>query len=164
MNKPYIIVLLIILLLQGCLYAQNSISLSNRSPKYVDFKPSYNQGDSKQIIIDDSQWLNYTTLVDPSDPTISISVEIANGSVPKGMELEIDASSYIGKAKGKAGIPNSKIKVTNIPRILINNIGTCYTGSGRYEGHKIIISFKIVDYSKVQTGLHSIDLLYTITQ
>lgn len=164
MQKPQTNLLLILLILQSALYAQNSISLSNRSPKYMDFKPSYNAGVSKQIITDDTQWLNYTTLVDASDPTISISVEIANGNIPEGMELQIEASNYIGKSRGKAGVPTRKISVSHMPRVLIDNIGTCYTGSGRYEGHQITMSFIIKDYSKVQSGIHSIDILYTIAQ
>ncbi len=164
MNKLVLIFLLILTLLPSAVYTQNSISLSNRSPKYMDFKPSYNAGVSKQTIIDDSQWLNYTTLVDAADPTISISVEIANGRIPEGMELQIEASNYRGKTRGKAGIPTRKVSVSHMPRVLIDNIGTCYTGSGRYEGHQIIMSFIIKDYSKVQSGIHSIDLLYTITQ
>lgn len=151
-------------LASSTLPAQNSISLSNRGAKYMDFKPSYNAGVSKQIITDDTQWLNYTTLVDASDPTISISVEIANGNIPEGMELQIEASNYRGKTKGKAGVPIRKVSVSHMPRVLIDNIGTCYTGSGRYEGHQITMSFIIKDYSKVQSGIHSIDILYTITQ
>ena len=130
----------------------------------MDLTPSFNAGLQKSIITDDSQWLNYTTLVHPSDPTISITVEIAAGSIPEGLEMHIEASPYIGMSKGKQGTPTGKITVTHMPHVLIDNIGTCYTGSGANEGHRLTFSFIITDYSKLLSGTTTIYVQYTITQ
>jgi hypothetical protein len=164
MNKLKIIFWILLLSISCVSNAQNSISVTNINPIYMDLTPSFNAGLPKNIITDDSQWLNYTTLVHPSDPTFSITVEIASGSIPEGMEMQIEASPYMGMSKGKPGTPTGKITVTHIPRVLIDNIGTSYTGSGRNEGHRITFSFIITDYSKLLSGITTIYVQYTITQ
>lgn len=146
------------------LKSQNRISVSKRSPLFMDLTPTYNAGMAKKIIVDDSQWLNYTTLVHPSDPTISITVQIAGGSVPEGMELQVEASPYIGLSKSKQGRSAGKITVSNRPRVLINDISTCYSGFGKNEGHQLTFSFVIIDYAKVKSGTSSIYIQYTVTQ
>jgi len=91
-------------------------------------------------------------------------VEVASGSIPDGMELQIEAKPYVGMSKSRQGMPTGKIRVSNRPRVLIDNISTCYTGSGRNEGHQLIFSFIITDYSKVRSGISTIYVQYTITQ
>ncbi|MCD4680517.1 MAG: hypothetical protein K8S00_09030 [Bacteroidales bacterium] len=164
MNKTRIIFISVMLSLSCVSFAQNRISISNRTPIYMDLTPSYHAGLQKQIIKDDSQWLNYTTLVHPSEPSFSITVEIASGRIPEGLELQIEASTYTGMSKSKPGTPTGKITVTHMPRVLINNISTFYTGSARNEGHKLTFSFIITDYSKLLSGTTTIYVLYTITQ
>ncbi len=164
MNKLRIIYWILLFSISCVSNAQNSISVTNINPIYMDLTPSFNAGLQKSIITDDSQWLNYTTLVHPSDPTISITVEIAAGSIPEGLEMHIEASPYIGMSKGKQGTPTGKITVTHIPRVLIDNIGTSYTGSGTNEGHRISYSFIITDYSQLLSGATTVYVQYTITQ
>ncbi|MFK5969351.1 MAG: hypothetical protein QM487_04420 [Candidatus Marithrix sp.] len=144
--------------------AQNVITVSNKSIIYLDLTQTYNPGLSKKIITNTSQWLNYTTLVHPSDPKISITVEVVSGIVPEGMELMVEASPYVGMSKSKQGNPIGKVSISHTPRVLINNIGTCYTGSRRNEGHQITYSFIITDYAKVRSGLTNLYIQYTITQ
>jgi len=164
MKKLIIIFWILLLSTTYVSNAQNSITLSKGEPIYMNFTSSFDAGLPKKIITDNSQWLNYTTLVHPSDPTISISIELVSGSIPEGMELQVEASPYIGMSRGKPGRASKKITVSHMPRILIDNIGTCYTGSGRNEGHRLTFSFVITDYSKIQSGINSIYLQYTITQ
>lgn len=164
MKKLRIIFLMLLISISCVSHSQNSISITNINPIYMDLTPTFNAGLPKKIITDDSQWLNYTTLVHPADPTISITVELASGSIPEGLELQIEATSILGISKGKPGIPTGKITVTHIPRVLLDNIGTCYTGSGRNEGHRITFSFVITDYSKLLSGTTTIYVQYTITQ
>jgi len=164
MKKTIFTFCILLLFASSALYAQNSLTVSKRSPIYMDLTPSYNAGLPKKVITDESQWLNYTTLVHPSEPNISITVEVASGSIPDGMELQIEAKPYVGMSKSRQGMPTGKIRVSNRPRVLIDNISTCYTGSGRNEGHQLIFSFIITDYSKVRSGISTIYVQYTITQ
>ncbi|PKP32677.1 MAG: hypothetical protein CVU00_11605 [Bacteroidetes bacterium HGW-Bacteroidetes-17] len=144
--------------------AQNKLSISKKAPIFLDLAIINNAGSRGKIIVDDSQWLNYTILIGASDPTASISVNISSGSVPEGLELYIEAKSYRGFSNGKIGKPVGKVQLSHIPKTIIDNIGTSYTGSGRNEGHQLIFSFKITDYAKIQPGISTIFVDYTITQ
>ena len=164
MKKLSITFCIFLIIICSASYAQNRISVSKRSPIYMDLSPTNAAGLSKQIITDDSQWLNYTALVNPSDPTLSITVQVTSGSIPKGMELQIEAKPYVGLSKGKQGTPTGKISLSHRPRVLIDNISTCYTGSGRNEGHQLSFKFIITNYAKIRSGTSAIFVQYTITQ
>lgn len=164
MKKISIIFCIFLLSFSSQTFAQNRLSVSKSSPIYMDLTPGSNAGMPKKVITDNSQWLNYTALVHPSDPDISITVEVVAGSIPEGMELLIEASPYRGMSKGKQGTPTRKISVSNRPRVLIDNIRTSYTGSRRNEGHQLTFSFIITDYAKIRSGIHTIYVQYTISQ
>lgn len=146
------------------LVAQNKIAISKRAPISLDLSNVYNAGSKGQIMADNSQWLNYTILIEGSDPTASISVGIASGSVPEGLELYVEANTYKGFSRGRMGSPTGRIHLTNMPRVLIDNIGTSYTGSGKNEGHQLTFYFEISNYAKLEPGINSIYVQYTINQ
>jgi hypothetical protein len=163
MKTRYSILIIFFFSIGSYCHAQNSLTVSKRSPIYMDLAPAYNVGSARKVITDNSQWLNYTTLVHPSEPAMSITVEVASGNIPEGMELQIEASPYEGMSKSKQGVPNGKISVSYQPRVLINNIRTCYAGTNRDEGHQLTFSFIITDYAKVKSGISNISIQYTIT-
>lgn len=146
------------------LFAQNKIAISKRAPISLNLSNVYNAGSKGQIMADNSQWLNYTVVVKHGDPKVSISVDIDSGSVPEGLELYVEASAYKGFSRGKMGSPTGRIRLTNVPRVLIDNIRTSYTGSGKNEGHQLTFYFEIKDYSKLEPGINSIYVQYTINQ
>jgi hypothetical protein len=118
MNRHLLSYLILIAILPCSSFAQNRISLTKKSPIYLDYRPGFSTGKSTNKITSEPQWLNYTTLVHPADPTVSITVEIASGEVPDGMELIIETEPYVGSGKGKSGTPTKKIIVSHIPQIL----------------------------------------------
>lgn len=142
--------------------AQNKIAISRRAPISLDLSNIYNAGAKGQVMADNSQWLNYTILIEDADPRVSISVDISSGRVPPGMELYVEAKPYKGFSRGRMGSPTGRVRLSNMPRVLIDNIGTSYTGSGRNEGHQLTFYFEITDYSKLEPGIHSIYVQYTI--
>lgn len=144
--------------------AQNKLSIENYKPVFFNMQSLFSAGASGKIEADATQWLNYTTLLDEKEPKISITVQIASGKVPSGMELRVRADEYRGLGKGKNGHPAGEVIVTENPKVLIDNIGTCYTGAGINEGHQLHFSFIITDYAKIEPGLSSIYLQYTIVQ
>lgn len=166
MRSIYIKTLVIILftLLSVGIVAQNKVTVSKRNPIYLELSNIYRAGAQNIVLADDSQWLNYTILIEAQDPTVSISASINSGSIPKGMELYVEASNYKGFSRGKVGRSNGRIALSHMPQVLIHNIGTSYTGSGRNEGHQLKFFFKIIDYAKLEPGLHTIYVEYTITQ
>lgn len=145
-------------------FSQNRISVSNRSPIYLDFSRPVAPGAPKQSIIDDSQWLNFTSLVNINDPTLTITAQVVGGTLPEGVELIIEALPYRGMSKANNGVSSGKVKLTNTPRVLISNIGTCYTGNGRNEGFQLRFTFRITDYSKLKAERTALYIEYTITQ
>ena len=163
-TKLRLICLLLFLLGSNAIFAQNRITVSKRAPINLDFTAINNAGIKGQIIADNTQWLNYTVLVGPSEPRVSISVDIGSGSIPNGIEMFVEASNYKGFSRGKMGTPTGKIPLTHMPKVLIDNIGTSYTGSGRNEGHQITFSFIITNYAKLEPGIHTIYVQYTLTQ
>lgn len=163
-NGFKLILIILIILTSNVLIAQNKLVVSKRAPINLNFSQLNQAGMNGQIIADNSQWLNYTVLLEASGPSASISVDIASGSVPEGLELYVEAGRYKGFSRGKMGTPTGRIPLTHMPRVLVNNIGTSYTGSGRNEGHQLTFYFKITDYAKLEPGISTIYVQYTINQ
>lgn len=159
-----LIVWIVLIFTTSALVAQNKIAISRRAPVSLDLSNVYNAGRKGQIMADNSQWLNYTVVVKHGDPKASISVDIDLGSVPEGLELYVEASKYKGFSHGKMGLPTGRIRLSNIPKVLIHNIRTSYTGAGIYEGHQLTFYFEITDYSKLEPGINPIYIQYTLNQ
>lgn len=113
---------------------------------------------------DNSIWINYTSSLASGSNTRSVSVQIANGSVPSGIQLQINVSPDEGKGKGQAGIPVEKIYLTDSPQAIITGIGRCFTGNGPNCGHKLTYSLDISDFSELRNNENTtLFIAYTIT-
>lgn len=145
-------------------FSQNLITVSNTQAITLGLSPSFEAGAPVSIISDNSKWLNYTILQAPTEPTYSISVQLLSGSIPAGMEVRIKAGQYIGNSRGNPGRPTKQITLINTPQVLINNIGTSYTGSSLNEGHRLFYSIVITNYSALKVSSPTINILYTISQ
>jgi hypothetical protein len=129
----------------------------------MDMTHGYGASAPKMELKDDNQWLNYTTLVQLSDPNLSITAQIVSGTLPEGMVLQLEALPYQGMSKGKQGTPVGKITLSYSPQVIISNIGTAYTGNGRNEGYQMVYTYITRDFSKVSSGSSSVYVQYTIT-
>lgn len=163
MNKLNSVLILFLIINSMHIFAQNRISVSSINPIYIELTPSYQTGRINSVVTDDSQWLNYTTEVHQTEPSVSITASIASGSIP-GLEVQIEASAYEGMSRGKMGAPAGKLTLSHKPQVLIYDINTCYTGAGRNEGHRIKYTFTVIDDAKLKTGLSNIYIQYTISQ
>lgn len=154
-----------VLLAIGCnLLAQNTFKISKKSSVSLALNSIAFPGIPGREVADSSIWLNYTALVDPNETGYKITAELASGSIPEGMELYVRARPYIGLSMGHQGVPTGKIRIEHMPRAIIENIGTSYTGSGLYVGHQLVFTFEITDFSKIEPGLSSIYVQFTLTQ
>ena len=144
--------------------AQNSISVTERSSVSIDLSAIIAAGKNIEMVIDDSQWINYSIELSPSETLASISVEIASGNIPNGMEFYMQAEHYTGSSRGKTGRTTGKIRVDHVPKVLINDIGTSNTGHGKHQGHQLILSMVITDFSLLQPGAYSLYIQYTLKQ
>lgn len=145
-------------------YSQNSVSISNSSTVSLDLNTPYNPGAAVSNTSDNSKWLNYTILQTPPEPTFSISAQISSGTNLSGMELRMEAGSYVGSGGGQPGISTGQIILSTEPQTIIYNIGTCSTGAGINVGHQLTYSLIITNYSQLRAASASVNILYTITQ
>jgi hypothetical protein len=162
--KKYLIILMVLTITFLVGQAQNSLTLTNRSTTTFEMTAILTAGNHTETVIDNTQWMNYTYNWNWPDPYATVSVAIASGSIPTGMEIYIQAANYSGTGHGKAGKPTGKIKLSNIPTDLIYQIGDVNTGHGKRQGHQITLSILIVDYALVQPGNYTLNLLYTLSQ
>ena len=143
-------------------WAQNSLTLSERSFVTIDLSTLIQSGKNNEMIADNTQWINYALEMNPAEPMASISVSIASGSIPNGIELYMQASHYTGSGRGKTGKPTGKIRIDHVPKVLINDIGTSYTGRGKHHGHQLMLSMVITDFSLLQPGDYTLYIQYTL--
>lgn len=150
------------LILSFPLLGQNSVSISKTNTVSIDLSNLAKTALLGKTYTVNCNWLNYTALVNPAESTLSISAEIASGQVPAGFKMHIEALPYKGLALGGHGTPTGKMHLAQIPRVIIDNIGTSYTGAGPEVGHQLIISFEIEDFSLVEPGIFFLFIEFTM--
>lgn len=172
---------LFLFILPYCVNAQNnnsvknSINMSIPSISLISFnegKQSITQqsevkgeGQISQVISSPGQetWINYASIVEEGF-TNEITIQISSGYIPPGIRVKVLPSDYSGNGKGEVGTANEQIVLSQKPRPIISNIGSCYTGKGVNNGHKLSYVWettntnkKIEDYENC-----SITVTYTI--
>ena len=163
-SKKNLFVLIALSLITPAVKAQNSLSVSERSSVTLDLSSLIAAGKNSEMVADNSQWINYSLDINPAEPLASISVAIASGDIPSGIGLYMQAGYYTGQGQGKAGRPTGKIRIDHVPKVLINDIGTSFTGHGKHQGHQLILSMVITDFSLLQPGDYTLYLQYTLKQ
>lgn len=109
-------------------------------------------------------WLNYSSALSENHNSRLITAEVAQGSIPSGIKIFLEASEYAGNGKGERGQPAGKVELTNQPRPVITGIGNCYTGDGIQSGHQLEFSVEISNYSQIESaGETNFVILYTLT-
>ena len=162
--KRYLLIVMAITVIFQVGLAQNNLTVTNRSTITFDMTTILAAGNHTEMVVDNTQWINYSFDLNPTDPYASITVAIASGIIPPGMEIYLQAGYYNGSSRGKAGRPTGKIKLGNIPNVLINDIGSINTGHGKHQGHQITLTIEIVDYALLQPGDYTLNLQYTLKQ
>ena len=146
--------------------AQNNISVSNQFPQYMSLDPNNYVGNPQKLTFQYSEWINYTTLIDYyGEPSFSITIQMVPKHKPKGLALSAEAEPYKGFSTGDVGIPTGTKIVSKGARVLIDNITTCYTGSGGGQGHRTILHFSVPNYySRSDTATYRVDVVFTLMQ
>ena len=160
----YLLPLIVIMTIFLKCPAQNNLSVTDRSTMTFDMTAILVAGNHTEMVVDNTQWLNYSFELNPADPYASITVAISSGTIPSGMEIYVQAGYYNGSGRGKAGRPTGKIKIGNIPNVVINDIGSMNTGHGKHQGHQLTLSIVITDYALLQPGDYTLNLQYTLKQ
>lgn len=155
---------LIFIIHSNSLSAQNALSISSTGSGSFDFKSVYRPGGEPGFFSDDSKWLNYTVLLKNNDINCSVKIQITSGHIPDGVRIKVRALNCAGFNRGNPGIPVGDVDLSMQPKVLIDNIGTCFTGSGNYSGHQLIYTIEFDDFERVKSELSALTVLYTISQ
>ena len=105
--------------------------------------------------INKEMWLNYSSIIgSDSEPTRSISVQLTEGKIPKGLALSVVAGGDVGKGDGNLGEPKKKeLRLSEHPKVIIKSIGSCYTGKGVQKGHNLSYSLALLKNKKSYSEL-----------
>jgi len=115
--------------------------------------------------VNENKWLNYTSAITRTGSNRRITAQIANGSLPEGVELRLKANNYTGSGKGTHGQSSGQISLNSTPKTIINNIGRAFTGNGVGNGHQLTYSLAISDYKKLDaTEQVEVMVIFTITE
>lgn len=113
-----------------------------------------------------SIWINYSSVVNPLS-TNSIFVSLGLGNIPAEISIKLKIDPYQGNGSGELGAPTAPIILSTFPQPIIVNIGSCYTGQGEGQGHKLTYSWELAsNYDPELLKLDELeiatDIIYTI--
>lgn len=97
--------------------------------------------------VNKDMWINYSSIVGSvSEPTRTISVQLTDGKVPKGLKLSVMVGSDVGKGGGALGKPILRnLRISHRSKMIIKAIGSSYTGKGALKGHNLKYSLSLVN-------------------
>lgn len=114
---------------------------------------------------DNSIYLQYSSIKRNSDNSISVSM--TGDQLPTGVSIEVEAENA-QNGKGQIGSSNNrKLTLANGPQDLITGIGSCYTGTGSTNGHKLKYTLKMssnANYQSLVAKDYTSVVTYTITE
>ncbi|GAB3165452.1 hypothetical protein [Telluribacter humicola] len=114
-------------------------------------------------------WLNYSSIVGAATRTSrKVTAQIASGTVPDGITINLAATTATGSGGGKLGQPvTGGIMLNASAQDLIVGIGSSYTGNGPANGHQLIYTIQsngAEAYQKLRFDQSTtLGILYTIT-
>jgi hypothetical protein len=114
---------------------------------------------------DSSIWLNYSVVKGSGEgQSKNVYVKIQDGTVPQGIVLTVQASDATGSGDGDMGTSGSQVQLNNNNQVLINGIGTCYTGKGIGQGCQLIYALQSSGEALDASDLNSqsLTICYTI--
>lgn len=119
------------------------------------------------VDVDSSFWLNYSFIKGGVTQSKNhIYARINNGSIPMGLALSVYAKPYQGSGLGGFGVPTGIVNLGQNEQRVIENISSCFTGTGIGNGHQLVYQLKwqsanyeLLDFEQSQ----QVSVLYTIS-
>ncbi|NOY95534.1 MAG: hypothetical protein GXO81_04005 [Chlorobi bacterium] len=141
--------------------SSKSIVLNPESPNTaglaLDFANSHNS----------DLWINYSSITDGGAGHLRSVTVAVTGPIPKGVDLKVSASHDAGKGKGAVGVPLGQVILSAEAQNIITGIGSCYTGAGVNNGHRLTYSLELKDpdsYAALDYGGSTgLTVIYTLT-
>lgn len=109
-------------------------------------------------------WINYSSINRSETHRRKIMVS-AQGNLPDGIALTLQATEATEDGKGHLGKPVGKIILNNEPQMIIYDIGSSYTGRGYHKGHLIsyLLELNESEPETLSAGNFKINIAYTLT-
>jgi hypothetical protein len=114
-------------------------------------------------------WLNYSSIVSgPSGahPVRKVTVQ-SNVNPPAGIAFSATASNDAGAGAGTVGSTLGNVSIDNTVQDIIQNIYSCYTGTGPAKGHQLTYNANVpigsLAYAQLRAGSTSMTITYTLT-
>jgi hypothetical protein len=114
-------------------------------------------------------WLNYSSIVSgPSGahPVRKVTVQ-SNVNPPAGIAFSATASADAGAGGGTVGSTLGNVSIDNTVQDIIENIYSCYTGTGPLKGHQLTYNANVptgsLAYAQLRAGSTAMTITYTLT-
>lgn len=105
----------------------------------------------------------------PGNTRRQITARISSGSVPSATTLTLlPATCTTTNSGGVLGTPiSSPITLTSADQPIVNQVGTCYTGSGSTDGYRMTFTWSVLNptsnYQQLASGSYNITVVFTLT-
>lgn len=136
------------------------ININSVSPSEAGNEMGFSKTQNENI------WINYSSVIAQSNQRRKV-VAVVQGELPKGIHLIVEASEVGGLGKGNRGESKGSVVLSNEPSDVIIDIGSCYTGKGTNNGHRLTYKLQMdnssEEYALLTGEQTSINVLYTLT-
>lgn len=142
------------------------VTLTTTEPLVFYLEPIESAGEKIKIVASatDDLWINYSASLSPNSPFKNIAAQIVSGKVPAGTQLLLEASDYSGGGSGQLGSSEGAIELQNTTQVLLSNIGGSFTGKGPSNGHSLLYTLNITNYSLLDhEDTTTLTIMYTLT-
>jgi hypothetical protein len=119
-------------------------------------------GEAPKLANIDGGTIKYTS-VTPDQMPRSITVSVAEQAVPTGFEVGVVVLPP-DNAVGVLGASTGRVVLDSIPRTVISQIGTGWTGSDYEDGARVLYDLGILSHEALEIGSFEIEVLFTITE
>jgi hypothetical protein len=116
-----------------------------------------------------SVWLNYSSIVTGASgahPKRKVTVQ-SNVNPPAGIAFSATASIDAGAGGGTVGSTLGNVSIDNTVQDIIENIYSCYTGTGVNKGHQLTYNANVptgsLAYAQLKAGTTVMSITYTLT-
>lgn len=125
----------------------------------VSFHFNNNAG-ARQVLYNNESRLQMSSVSNGKDKR-HVSASITSGSVPKGTTLKLSLKEQ-DSFKGNAGDCRSDIVLNKNNKVVLDDIGTCYSGKGTNDGYEIEYVVVVPAQKKVSTQKEMVIVTLTL--
>lgn len=111
-----------------------------------------------------SLWLNYSSIKSPENTTRTVSARL-NKTIA-GADIYLFALPSSGNGMGMIGSTvGDDVVLSTADQVIIDNIGSCYTGNGVNNGHNLLFTLEVAgNYEDLQAAAETpLIVTYTIS-